>query len=75
MRKRDHTRVLNFPGGTMDKNLPASGDMGSILGLGRSLPAAEQLSRGTSILKSTRPRAHAPQREKPPQWEACTQGN
>ena len=32
-----HSPVMGFPGGSVEKNLPANaGDMGSILGLGRS---------------------------------------
>ena len=37
--------LLDFPGGAVVKNLPASaGDMGSSPGLGRFLHAVEQLS-------------------------------
>ena len=34
--------------------------------------AAEQLSPCATTAEAHAPRAHAPQQEKPPQWEACT---
>ena len=57
--------LKDFPGGTVDKNPPANaGDMGLIPSPGRS-----------HSCKATKPvhhnyRAHAPQQEKPLQWEA-----
>ena len=60
---------LDFPGGAVVKNPPANaGDTGSSPGL---IPhAAEQLSLCTTTTEACKPRAHAPQQEKPPQWEA-----
>ena len=62
----------------MVKNPPANaGDMGSSPGLGRShMPQSNQahvpqlLSLRATITEACVPRAHAPQQEKPPQWEA-----
>ena len=73
-----------FPGGTVDKNLPVNaGDMGSIPGPGRfHMPGSNwarvsQLLSPSSragelqVLKLVHPKAIAPQWETPPQWEAC----
>ena len=35
------------------------------------VPLAEQLSLCAATTEACAPRAHAPQREKPPQWEVC----
>ena len=66
--------------GIVDRNLPASaGDMGSISGPGRfHMPWANRahepqlLSQHTATAptEDQAPRAHVPQQEKPPQWEA-----
>ena len=74
---------LEFPGGAVVKNLPANaGDTGLSPGLGKIPHATEQWSSCATttepVLQSPRvtttearePRAHAPQQEKPPQWEA-----
>ena len=76
---------MDFPGGTVDKNLPAyAGDTGLIPGLGRShmlqIPAADPYGTGFSYWAyalepesrncwAPEPRTCAPQ-EKPLQWEA-----
>ena len=63
---------MDFPGGTMGKNLPAkAGDMGSIPGLEDSTSQLLNLSATTT--EAHVPRAHAPQQEKPQQWEALQQ--
>ena len=57
---------MDFPGGTMGKNLPAkAGDMGSIPGLEDSTSQLLNLSATTT--EAHVPRAHAPQQEKPQQ--------
>ena len=79
------TLVWGFPGGSGEKNPPASaGDTGLIPGWGRSyMPwnnqvCAPQLLSPCSrawvlqLLKPACPRACALQREKPPQEQACT---
>ena len=54
------------------KNLPANTeDMGSISGPGRSHMPWGNKAHEPPLL-SLRSRAHAPQQEKPPQWEAYT---
>ena len=59
--------VLGFPGGTVDKNLPANaGNTCSIPGLGKIPHAAEQLSLCATTAEACVPRAHAPQQERPP---------
>ena len=68
----------DFPGGTVDKNLPANaGDMGSVPGPGRFHILQSNKAHGPQLpspwaaaTESHMPRAHALQ-EKPPQWEAC----
>ena len=70
----------DFPGGAVIKNLPANEeDTGSIPGQGRShMPwsnwarAPQLLSLCSTTTEARAPRAHAPQQEKPPQWEAHT---
>ena len=63
--------MWDFPGGAVVKNPPANaGDMCSIPGPGRSHMATEQLSPCATTTEAHAPRAHALQREKPPQWEA-----
>ena len=62
----------DFPGDPVVKNLPVNaGDTSSILGLGRSHMAMEQLSLWATTTEDLTPRAHAPQQEYPPQWDAC----
>ena len=72
---------LGFHGGSVVKNLPSSArDTGSIPGPGRFHNYwACALEPGScncwthvpQLQKSTYPGAHAPQQEKPLQWEAC----
>ena len=78
-------RVLKgFPGGSVVKNPPANeGDWGSCLApgdptcpgatkpLGHNYKACAQEPRSRNYW-SLRPRAHALQQERPPQWEALT---
>ena len=63
-----------FPWWSRVKNLPANaGDMGSIPNLGTKIPhIVGQLSPWATTTETCRPRAGALQKEKPPQWEACT---
>ena len=68
----------DFPGGTVDKNLPSNaGDMGSIPGperfhmLQNSWPWEPQvLSLHSATTEAQAPRAHALQQEKTQQWDA-----
>ena len=58
---------MDFPGGTVDKNLPANaGDTGLIPGPGR-FHMPQQLSLCTTTPEARLPRACAQQQEKPPQ--------
>ena len=80
------SRRLGLPfGGSVVKNLPANtGDIDLIPGLGRSyvphsnkacVPQLLSLcfrAQKPQLLTSAHPRAYAPQKEKPPQWETCT---
>ena len=60
----------DFSGGPVVENLPASAeDTGLIPGLGRVPHAMEQLH-VYYYYWAHAPRDHAPQQEKPPQWEA-----
>ena len=61
----------DFPSGAVVKNPPANaGDTGSRPGPGRShMPRSDYVPEPQ--LLSLRSRAHAPQQEKPLQWEAC----
>ena len=62
--------LLDFPGGPVVKNLPASvGDAESIPGPGGSHVLQNNWSHALQLLK---PRASAAQQEKPLQWDACT---
>ena len=71
----------DFPGGTVDKNLPANaGDMGSVPGperfhtLQNNRPWQPQvLSLHPATTEARAPRAHALQQEKTQQWEAPAQ--
>ena len=57
----------------MVKSLPAkAADMGSTSGSGRFPHASEQLSPWTTTTEACVPRAYAPQKETPPQGEACS---
>ena len=61
--------LLDFTGGPMVKNPPANaGNTGSLPGLEKS-PRLGQLSLCTTTTGPVSSRAHALQREKPPQWE------
>ena len=63
--------VRDFPGGAVDKNLPANaGDTGSDLWSGKIPRAAEQLSPCATTAEARAPRARAPQQEKPLQGGA-----
>ena len=77
-------RFRGFPGGSAVKNLLAiAGNTGSVSDLGRShmlrmswahaprLLSLCSRAPGPQLLKPPRCKAHALQREKPPQWEAC----
>ena len=69
----------DFPGGAVVKNPPAnSGNIGSSPGPGRShmswsnwARAPQLLSLGATTTEARVPRSHAPQQEKPRQWEVC----
>ena len=71
-------KFRDFPGGVVVKNPPANaGDMGLIPGPGRfHMPrsnyarAPQLLSPHAATAEARAPRAHAPQQEKPPWWEA-----
>ena len=80
---KNHLR-RGFPSGSVITNLPASArDTGSIPGPGGThmpwsnwvhetqLLSLSSRARELQLLKSVRPRAYAPQQEKPSQWEAC----
>ena len=55
-----------FPGGAVDKNLPANaGDTGSVPGPGRFPHATEQLSLCATTAEAGTPKACASQQEKP----------
>ena len=76
---------MDFPGGAVVKNLPAdAGDTGSSPGPGRSHMPQSNWARAPQLLSlrsracepqllsphATTTEAHAPQQEKPTQWEA-----
>ena len=64
--------TLGFPGGAVvNKNPPANAGGHGFEPWSRKIQhATEQLSPCTTTTKARAPRAHAPQQEKPPQWEA-----
>ena len=65
--------VTDFPRGPVVKNPPTKGRTHEFDPWSRKIPCAErQLSLGATTTEPMHSRAHAPQQEKPLQWEAHT---